>query len=439
MDENYEPMKIYSSTLHISILFTIGVFLALLVMSWIFKVEVVSQGQGKAVPIGRVQSVQAEFSGRISKINVKNGENVTAGEILIALDETETVSKLSALNAQRDRLTIEMARINGFLELLSKKNGLSKQIALDQLQLPEVLRKHPFAVQQLEIFKSDANQIEVNLLQVDRQKNANGLFEEVIRSRIERTKALLGLQEERLAASESLFKNKTISRSTYLDALQSFTELERELDVYQKELNQKIAEREALTVQRQAIFEDARNRLLDRRAEIDSQLATLNEDIKASDKRVNATKLIAPTSGVVDQLKVFTVGGVVEAGAELARIVPDSAELEFEAIFPNNDIGFVKKGQRTNLKIDAFPAERFGFLEGRVVDVAADSQDVNDGNWGYRVRISPDRDYLDDGENRLLIKPGMTASIHITTDERRIISYFFAPILKTIQNALGER
>lgn len=439
MDENYEPMKIYSPTLHISILFTIGVFLALLVMSWIFKVEVVSQGQGKAVPIGRVQSVQAEFSGRISKINVKNGENVTAGEILIALDETETVSKLSALNAQRDRLTIEMARINGFLELLSKKNGLSKQIALDQLQLPEVLRKHPFAVQQLEIFKSDANQIEVNLLQVDRQKNANGLFEEVIRSRIERTKALLGLQEERLAASENLFKNKTISRSTYLDALQSFTELERELDVYQKELNQKIAEGEALTVQRQAIFEDARNRLLDRRAEIDSQLATLNEDIKASDKRVNATKLIAPTSGVVDQLKVFTVGGVVEAGAELARIVPDSVELEFEAIFPNNDIGFVKKGQRTNLKIDAFPAERFGFLEGRVVDVAADSQDVNDGNWGYRVRISPDRDYLDDGENRLLIKPGMTASIHITTDERRIISYFFAPILKTIQNALGER
>lgn len=96
-------------------------------------------------------------------------------------------------------------------------------------------------------------------------------------------------------------------------------------------------------------------------------------------------------------------------------------------------------GQRANIRLDAFPSERFGFVPGAVSDVAADSTEIKDGSWGYSVRVNPDRLFLGAGSVRHQLRPGMTAKIDVITDERRIISYFFAPIVETVQDALSER
>ncbi len=125
----------------------------------------------------------------------------------------------------------------------------------------------------------------------------------------------------------------------------------------------------------------------------------------------------------------------MEAGAELLRIVPDSSSVEFDALFSNQDIGFMAIGQKANIRLDAYPSERFG----HVADMAADSTEISDGKWGYVVRIFPEAGFIQIGGKRLPLRPGMTATIDVTTENRRIISYFFAPILRTIENALGER
>jgi hemolysin D len=154
---------------------------------------------------------------------------------------------------------------------------------------------------------------------------------------------------------------------------------------------------------------------------------------------VNAAKLIAPTSGIVDRLAVFTIGGVAEAGAELLRVVPSNIAVEIEGTFSNQDIGFMAEGQQANIRLDAYPSERFGFLKGSVTDIAADSAEVENKQWSYIVRIAPDQAYLTVGEDRFSLRPGMTATIDVTTDDRRIISYFFAPIVRTNEDAMGER
>ena len=99
----------------------------------------------------------------------------------------------------------------------------------------------------------------------------------------------------------------------------------------------------------------------------------------------------------------------------------------------------MRVGQRANIRLDAFPSERFGFVSGVVSDVAADSIEIKDGAWGYSVRVKPDQLFLEAGTVRHQLRPGMTAKIDVITDERRIISYFFAPIVETVQDALGER
>jgi len=121
------------------------------------------------------------------------------------------------------------------------------------------------------------------------------------------------------------------------------------------------------------------------------------------------------------------------------RIVPTDVAVEIESTFSNQDIGFMDIGQTANIGLDAYPSERFGFVKGQVVDIAADSTEVETGQWGYTVRVSPNSTALDAGAESLALRPGMTATVNVTTDKRRLISYFFAPIVDTVQNALGER
>jgi hemolysin D len=251
--------------------------------------------------------------------------------------------------------------------------------------------------------------------------------------------AALATQAERLTNATKLLEQGATSRSALRDVQQAFTELERQRDVYLAELQQKAAERMALDTERQRLSAALRNTLAERRAQIEARLANLAEEARTAARRVAATKLTAPTSGVVDRLAVFTIGGISDAGAELLRIVPTDIAVEIEGTFSNQDVGFMAEGQTANIRLDAYPSERFGFLKGRVTDIAADSTEMGEGQWSYVVRITPDRGYLAAGRDQFPLQPGMTATIDVTTDERRIISYFFAPIMRTLQDAMGER
>jgi hemolysin D len=121
------------------------------------------------------------------------------------------------------------------------------------------------------------------------------------------------------------------------------------------------------------------------------------------------------------------------------HVVRDDQDVEIEAIFTNNDIGFVEIGQQANINLDAYPSERFGFVTGEVFDIAADATEATEGIWTFEVRITPDDKKLTNGTEQLTLRPGMTAAVDITTDKRRLISYFFAPIVDVVQDAREER
>lgn len=436
-----EPMKITSPTLHATLLFTISVFVVILVTAIAFRIEVVARGQGRVVPVGRVQTVQSEFSGRINAIHVRNGVAVTQGDILIELDATDAMSDLGMIAAEQQRLQIESARITAMVGGLSSDPEASDlaERSLALFELPQDLSVHPFALEQRVLLKAEANDLLASLAQIDARKEANRRSEEVTSANIMSVEAAIEIQAERLWAAEQLLDKGTTSRKSFLDVQQTYTALERERDVYLKELDQKVAERSVLDSERRRLVADLRSSLLERQTQIDSRLATLAEQERSAQRRVDAATLAAPVSGIVDQLSVFTIGGIAEAGAEVLRIVPTDMQVEVEGIFSNQDIGFMRVGQEANIRLDAYPSERFGFVQGQVADIAADSTEISESQWGYVVRIAPDSAFLEAGEDRLTLRPGMTATIDVTTNTRRLISYFFAPIVRTIQDAMGER
>lgn len=434
-------MNVTSPTLHATILFTIAVFASIVVMSFVFRVEVVARGEGRVVPVSRVQVVQPEFPGRITAIHVRNGMSVAQGDTLIELDPTEATVELGTISAERDRLLIEMARIEAMLQALELDPQTADLVveAQDVFQVPPALSAHPYVEEQRSLLLAEVADYIASLEQITAREEANRRSESVTTANIERVNAALEIQGERLRTSERLLEQGTTSRSAFLDVQQAFTDLERERDIYLRELEQKVAQRAALDAERRRLTAERRRSLLDRRAQIDARLAALAEEQRAAERRVAAARLTAPASGVVDQLAVFTIGGVAQAGEELLRIVPTEAEIEIEAVFSNHDIGFMEVGQPAIIRLDAYPSERFGFVRGTVSDIAADSTEVSEGKWGYVVRIQPDEATLRAGSDTYSLRPGMTATIDVITDNRRIISYFFAPIVRTIQDAMGER
>lgn len=441
MNEPKDALSLRSPTLHATIFFSIAVFVCIVLMAFLFRVEIVVRGEGRVLPIGRVQVVQPEFAGRITAIHVDSGDAVSKGDVLIEFDATEAITELATLRVERDELFIELARIDALraaLKLDPRSDAFADE-SMSLLHVDAAFENHPFAKEQRSLFHAQLSDFIASQDQVEARMDVVGQSESVIHATIAQVAVSIDAQAERVQLADQLFQQGTSSRAALLDAQQAYTELLQQREVHQRELEQKKAERAALEVERHRLTTDLTRTLFDRRAEIRSRLATLAEETPAIQRRVKAAIVRAPADGVVDQLNVFTVGGVAEAGAELLRIVPVDVEVEVEGTFSTSDMGFLEVGQPANIRLTAYPSERFGFVHGRVNNIAADSAQAADGTWGYKLRVSPEASVLVAGENSFSLRPGMTATIDVITGNRRIISYFFAPIVRTLDDAMGER
>ena len=178
--------------------------------------------------------------------------------------------------------------------------------------------------------------------------------------------------------------------------------------------------------------------------------------------RLASTKLYAPIDGVVQQLSVTTFGQVVGAGQQLATVTPTDGALQVEALVANMDIGFVRVGQEVAVKLDAFPFTRFGALRGKVVAIAAAAVDeqqakrslanaTTPGNatesaapgqaqsFVFPVTVAIDASAMRVDGAAIPLTPGMTATVDIKTESRRVIDYLLSPLAKTVSEAMTER
>ncbi len=296
-----------------------------------------------------------------------------------------------------------------------------------------------FFSEQSALLGAELTELRDALTQVDARAQANQKSKDVTLAGIARIEAALETQQERLETARSLLEKGAASRSRYLDVLDGFNRLEKEREVLLRELDQKTALDASYLAERSGIVSSLRSRLQSRRAELEARASVLAEELVTSQRQLANTKLLAPTTGIVDQLSVFTIGGIVDGGQELLRIVPEDQEFEVEAIFPNTDVGFLEAGQKANIKLDAYPSERFGVLRGIVSNVSADAIEVDSNVFGFVVRVKPETLKLETISSSYAIQPGMTSTVDVITGDRRVISYFFAPIVKVVQESLGER
>ena len=167
---------------------------------------------------------------------------------------------------------------------------------------------------------------------------------------------------------------------------------------------------------------------------------SLSKELNKAETRASQQHLTAPLDGVVQQLAVHTVGGVVTPAQQLMVIAPQEGALEIEAWVENKDIGFVSADQQAEIKVESFPFTRYGTIDGRVVALSGDAVPIEKVGHVYTARVSMSKNVIEvENGKQVTLSPGMAVSVEIKTGRRRLIEYFLSPLLRGVKEAARER
>jgi hemolysin D len=264
---------------------------------------------------------------------------------------------------------------------------------------------------------------------------------EAIQTNVTQLKNSLPLIQQKYQMREELAKTGHIAQTTVIDSKLDLINAEKELSVQGSRLKESTANYQAAVEQRSQALAEFKARTSTELVESTKKRDAAQQEYIKANQRWSQQTLKAPIDGVVQQLAVTTVGGVVTAAQPLLTVVPENTPLEIEAQVINRDVGHLRVGQRVINKIETYDFTRYGYIEGEVLWVGTDA--VQDQKLGlvYPVRIKLKQTETPNAVNgrKGVITAGMNVTSDIKTDERRMIEYLLAPMLRYKQEALRER
>lgn len=404
------------------------VLLAALLWAHFAVLDEVTTGEGKAIPSGKVQTIQNLEGGIVAEIFAREGQVVDKGDLLLRLDDTRFVSNMGETEADR-------------LALLARVERLAAEAEGREPQLPaEIAEGAPgLAADELALFRSRQQGLasEVTILNEQLRQKTQELAE--FRAKAQQYRASLGLLQSELKMSEPLVKSGAISQVEILRLRRSAVEIRGSLDATNLAIPRAeaaIKEVEGKIAEAQLKFRTAALKELN---EVRTELSKITASSAAIEDRVNRTAVVSPVHGVIKQLKVNTIGGVVQPGSDLLEIVPLEDSLLIEARIRPQDVAFLHPGQEAMVKFTAYDYTIYGGLKARLELIGADTIADEDGNSFYPIQLRTEKSHLGSTDKPLLIIPGMVASVDIITGQKSVLDYLLKPVLKARAEALRER
>ncbi|MEN3978054.1 HlyD family type I secretion periplasmic adaptor subunit [Acinetobacter sp. CWB-B33] len=359
----------------------------ILVWAWLFKLEEVSTGTGKVVPSSKEQIIQSLDGGILTTLNVKEGQIVEQGQVLAQLDPTrfesnvgETESLLMASKATAARLRAEVSGT--------------------PISFPaEVAKESKLVNEETALYQSRRANLEESL---------SGL------------KQALFLVEQELSMTQPLVAKGAASEVEVLRLKRQANELRNQMNDVQNQY-----------------YVKAREEL----AKANTDIETQQQVVRGKTDTLSRTVFKSPVRGVVKEIDVMTLGGVVPQNGKLMTIVPLDEQLLVEARISPRDIAFIHPEQEALVKITAYDYSIYGGLKGKVTIISPDTlrDEVKQDQFYYRAYIRTDSDKLVNktGKN-FAITPGMVATVDIRTGEKTVLDYLIKPFNKA-KEALRER
>ena len=408
--------------------------------AWVGEVDIVSVAQGKIVPSGRVKVIQPLETGVVRQIHVREGQHVNKGDVLIELDTTLTGADREQIKEQQLTLKLDRARLLTILDVMN--NGLmtsdkepvtndyftefgeaiSSQIRLQKNRLQTQLNEYHA--------RNAALRDEMNQRRAERGAVLN---------RIEQLDATIPLITERAKSLADLLKKDMVARVQWLELEQERIEQVKEREVQknnQAMINASIANIKQRIAAQKAGFE---TRLFTELADTENRITAFDQELVKAEQRVTSQKLTAPVTGMVHQLAIHTIGGVVTPAQELMHIVPDEDAIEVEAWLPNKDIGFVHEGQAAEIKIETFPFTKYGTIDGEINILSNDATPDEHLGLVYATRVKMYETTMKVKEKIVNLTPGMAVTVEMNLGKRKLIEFLLSPLLRYKDESVRER
>ncbi|NLR75353.1 HlyD family type I secretion periplasmic adaptor subunit [Leeia aquatica] len=402
------------------------VVLVFLIWASIAELDEVTRGEGKVVPSREVQIIQSLDGGIVSMINVREGQFVKQGELMLKIDPTRVQSSLRENRAQYLSLLARATRLRALSE--GKPYVAPEEVLKEQPQVAE---------QERVLYESTIQSMEANIA-IARQQLAQR-SQELIEVRTKRDQAA---ENYELAAKE-LAKTKPLVQSGAVSDVE-LLRLERDVSRSKGERDQAAAQMPRIEAsiaeanrKIQEVELTARNQVRGELSETMAKLNSLSAGSEGLADRVKQTEVRSPVNGTVKRLMINTVGGVVQPGKDIIEVVPSDDALLLEAKILPKDIGFLRPGQPALVKFTAYDFSIYGGLEATLEHIGADTITDDKGNAFYVIRVRTKKAYI--GERRLPIIPGMVAEVDILTGKKTILSYLMKPVLRAKATAMTER
>jgi hemolysin D len=430
----------------------VAVFAVALIWAYVGTVDIVAVAPGKIIPSGRIKMIQPLETGVVRTIEVTEGQSVKAGDILVELDPTSTTAELTRFRNDLAAARLDAARLRA---ALAAKGG----DPLLAFRPPEGLS--PDMVQMSRrLLLSQVSEQASKLASIDGQIAQKEAERGTLRASLEKIKAVIEPLEQRVEIRKQMFNKELGSRLVYLTELQDLVGQRKELVVYENRLKEADSAIAVLAESRTRTAAEYERGLLDELAKAEQKAAGLEQDIIRAEQRTRLQTLTAPVDGVVQQLAIHTIGGVVTPAQALMVIVPADSRLEIEAMISNRDIGFVEAGQPAEIKVDTFNFTRYGLLHGRVLSISNDaisrdkpveksaatpqgadaaSSEPRGQELSFAARVSFDRMSMQVEGKTVNLSPGMAVTVEIKTGSRRIIDYLLSPIARYRHDSMRER
>jgi hemolysin D len=427
-----------------------AVFCLALAWASVGRIDIVASAQGRIIPSGRTKVVQPFETGVVRAIHVRDGQNVKVGDVLIELDPTMNEAERNHLRSDLIAAQLDVARLRAALS--DGNDPLAEFHPPGDASPALISTQRQFLIDQTAEHRA-------KLAALDRQKAQKEAELATISATVGKFEQAIPILQQRVDIRKTLFEHNTGSKVNYLEILQALVDQQQDLIIQKSRSREADAALAAITETRAQAAAEYRRTLSSELVEAERKVAGLSQDLVKAEQRTRLQLLIAPVDGVVQQLAVHTVGGVVTPAQSLLVVVPRDSHLEIEAMVSNQDIGFVHAGQAAEIKVDTFNFTRYGLLHGQVVSVSQDAitrdtaqdkvaehqktesstSEPKGQELAYAARVSLDRTQMQVENNPVNLSPGMAVTVEIKTGSRRVMSYLLSPLLRYKQETLRER
>jgi HlyD family secretion protein len=415
-------------------------FFCALLWAALGKLDIIASADGRLVPASLVKIIQPSDAGMVRQILVREGDTVSAGQLLMRMDGSLLQTDLASVGGELDSKRWQLRRIDAELA------------GTALLARPEEMPDPLFIQARAQL--AARRQSQLDSLEQEQQALSRAMHELAAaiatHDKFRQSATMLREQADSYArlGREGFFPALQVQEKT-----REAIERERELQA-QAEVVQSLKAAEALSRKRLAqIASSYESALRNERVETASQSHRLEQELNKLRQRQALLELKSPQDGVVKEVFVHTPGTVVTPGAILLTLVPGHEALLAEVQIRNDDVGFVQEGKKAKVKLTAYPFQKYGMLEGTVIHLGADAQDAANAAtmpaslertrnppWqGYKALVALDAQYLSSDKEKLALVPGMQVIAEIRLGQRTVLEYLLSPLRRAMHDSARER